>query len=218
MSCLETARFATDMIAILGGTFDPVHNGHLQIATRIFHNLEFSEMHFMPCAVPVHRREPRASIPHRCEMIELAISSHPGFLLNRLEVERDGPSYSIDSLRAMKQKHDDPIVLLLGSDTFNGFVNWKDPDEVLRLARLLICLRPGVVPDTGLFADQWVDSLGAFASKPDGAIFSIEVGANQCSSTEIRRQIASGNYNPDCIHTDVASYIKQHNLYGNTVD
>ena len=175
-------------------------------------------MHFMPCAVPVHRREPMASIPHRCEMIELAISSQQGFLLNRLEVGRDGPSYSIDSLRAMKQKYDEQIVLLLGSDAFNGFVNWKDPDEILSLARLLICHRPGVVPDTGLFAQHRVDSLDAFTSKPDGAILSIEVDANQCSSTEIRRQIATGNYNPDCIHADVASYIKQHNLYGNSVD
>ena len=206
------------MIAILGGTFDPVHNGHLQIATRIFHKLEISEMHFMPCAVPVHRREPMASISHRCEMIELAISACDGFLLNRLEVERTGPSYSVDSLRALKQKYDEQIVLLLGSDAFNGFENWKDPDEILRLAKLVICHRPGVVPDAALFAEQWVDSLDAFSLQPDGAILSIEVDANQCSSTEVRRQIASGNCNSDCIHPDVASYIKQHNLYGNTVD
>ena len=175
-------------------------------------------MHFMPCAIPVHRREPVASIPHRCQMIELAISSHQGFLLNRLEAERDGPSYSIDSLRAMKQKYDEHIVLLLGSDAFNGFESWKNPDAILCLARLVICHRPGSVPDAGLYSSQWVDSLDAFSLKPDGAILSIEVDANQCSSTEIRQQIANGIYNPACIHPDVTSYIKQHNLYGNSVD
>jgi nicotinate-nucleotide adenylyltransferase len=175
-------------------------------------------MHFMPCAVPVHRREPMSSIAHRCEMIELAISSQNRFILNRLEVERDGPSFSIDSLRAMKLKYDDQIVLLLGSDAFNSFENWKDPDEILRLAGLVVCHRPGVFPDADLFVEHRVDSVDRFSSKPDGAILSIEVDANQCSSTEIRRQIASGKYNPACIHSDVASYIKQHNLYGNSVD
>ena len=218
MSCLETARFATDMIAILGGTFDPIHNGHIQIATRIFQEMEISEMHFMPCAVPVHRRAPMSSIVHRCEMIELAISSQDRFVLNRLEVERDGPSFSIDSLRTMKLKYNDQIVMLLGSDAFNNFENWKDPDEILRLAGLVVCHRPGVVPDADLFVEHRVDSVDRFSSKPDGAILSIEVDANQCSSTEIRRQIASGKYNSACIHSDVASYIKQHNLYGNSVD
>ena len=93
------------MIGILGGTFDPIHLGHLHIASQVATRLDLQQIQFMPCAQPVHRDGPRASAAQRCCMIELAIDDQPAFVLNTLEVERGGPSYSIDSLREIRRQN-----------------------------------------------------------------------------------------------------------------
>ena len=91
------------MIGILGGTFDPIHRGHLHIATQISAQLGLQQMQLMPCALPVHRDQPHASPEQRCAMIELAIEGHAELALNTIELERKGPYYSVDSLREMRR-------------------------------------------------------------------------------------------------------------------
>ena len=103
------------MIGILGGTFDPIHNGHLHIATQVSARLRLEQMQFMPCALPVHRDRPQASTADRCAMINLAIAGISNFALNTLELERGGPSYTIDSLRRMHRHTDSILVLVLGA-------------------------------------------------------------------------------------------------------
>lgn len=206
------------MIGILGGTFDPVHRGHLHVATQLLARLQLERLQFMPCAQPVHRDPPHATPEQRRAMIELAIGQHPGLELNPLELERGGPSYSVDSLHAIRREEGTGLALILGSDAFNGFARWKQPREILRLAHLVICHRPGSRPDPALFAEARVDSAAELRARPAGGILLLEIDANDCASSTIRASLAAGEDRSDCLDPGVAAYIKQHQLYEDSGD
>ena len=204
---------ASSIIGIRGGTFDPVHRGHLHVAFQVLTLLGPAEIQFMPCAQPVHRDSPRASGEHRCAMLETAIAGHPRFRVNPLEIERGGPSYSIDSLRQLRARSDAPLALILGSDAFNGLASWKDPDQVLELAHLVVCHRPGAPLDVDLYRERRVLSASDLEQRPAGSILVLEIDANHCASSDLRRRIAAGEATDDCLAAGVAEYIRQHHLY-----
>jgi nicotinate-nucleotide adenylyltransferase len=201
------------LIGILGGTFDPIHNGHIHIATEVHTRLRLAQLQLMPCALPVHRDLPQVSAQHRTAMIGLAIDEQPGFLLNPLELDRDGPSYSIESLRQIRQQEGSALVLVLGADAFNGFDGWKQPQEILRLANVVVCCRPGYQLDQTNFDDWRVDSVREFSSRTVGAILTLEVDAIDCSSSAVRASLNSGTTSRQYLHPAVADYINEHNLY-----
>ena len=201
------------MIGILGGTFDPIHNGHIHIATEVYTRLGLAQLQFMPCALPVHRNLPQVSAQHRCAMIGLAIDEQPAFVLNSLELDRDGPSYSIDSLRQIRLQDDSILVLVLGADAFNGFDSWKQPHEILRLANIAVCCRPGYEPDQAIFDDYRVNSVRDFSTRKTGAILTLEVDAIDCSSSAVRTSLNTGTTPRQNLHPAVADYIDEHNLY-----
>ena len=206
------------MIAILGGTFDPIHQGHIHIATRVLEQTPVEQVHFMPCSKPVHRNLPQASAEQRCNMIELEIADRPEFVLNRVEIERGGPSYSIDSLRDLYQRGFTRLALILGSDSFAGFPAWKDPHEILRLANLIVCHRPGDESEPAGFEDQQVESVEQIETRAAGAILMLDVDAPDCASSVLRRQIADGESTGDCLGSAVAQYIDQTGLYRSACD
>jgi nicotinate-nucleotide adenylyltransferase len=216
------------MIGILGGTFDPIHLGHLHIASQVMTRLGLQQLQFMPCAQPVHRDGPRASAAQRCSMIELAIEEQPAFVLNTLEVERGGPSYSIDSLREIRrqnrrlqdtQRQDrQSLVLILGADAFNGFANWKSPEQILEIAHLVVCGRPGFEIDNAIFGDHRVETCGEIASSHAGGILALTVDAIDCSSSGVRTALEMGNTPRQYLTTKVADYIDEHNLYRKPCD
>ena len=201
------------MIGIFGGTFDPIHNGHTHIARAAASVLRLGQMHFVPCAQPVHRAPPRATVEQRCAMIDLAIADEPLMQLNRLEVERGGPSYTVDTLREFRRRHERGLVLLLGADAFNGFESWKHPDEVLRLANLVICIRPGTEVDRECYADRRVQTAEDLLRHPAGAILVLEVEAPDCSSSGVRAALDNGEIPLYCLHPAVADYIRQQRIY-----
>ncbi len=201
------------MIGILGGTFDPIHNGHLHIATQVYQRLELEQLQFMPCALPVHRGAPRADAAERCRMIELALEDQPQFVLNRLEIDRQGPSYTIDSLREIHRHQPLQLALLLGSDAFNGFGSWKQPRQILELAHLVVCVRPGIEIDDGLFAEHRADSIDDLLAAASGRILLLEVDAPDCSSSEVRAALARGDIPRRWLPAAVADYIETHQLY-----
>ena len=201
------------MIGILGGTFDPVHNGHLHIAREALRRLRLDHVQFMPCALPVHRGTPGASARQRCEMLELALADEPRMVLNRLEIDRGGPSYTVDSLREIARHSGARLVLLMGGDAFNGFDSWKAPDEILRLANIAVCHRPGVGVDADLFADNRVISADELEASRAGAILVLEVDAPDCSSSSVRGTLAQGQLPRRCLHPGVAAFIEKHQLY-----
>ncbi len=206
------------MIGILGGTFDPIHNGHLHIATQACARVSLRQLRFMPCALPVHRGEPHASAAQRCDMIELALEECPEFFLETAEIDRNGPSYMVDSLHEFHRRGETGLLLLLGSDAFNGFGEWKQPRQILELASLLICARPGIETDSSLFAEYRVDSVEALSRRPAGAILTLEVDAPDCSSSEVRAALLAGDIPRDWLPPAVADYIQTHNLYRSTGD
>lgn len=206
------------MIGILGGTFDPIHNGHLQIATQALARLQLQQVQFMPCALPVHRDQPRATAQQRCDMIESVLAEHPEFILNTLEIERDGPSYTIDSLREIRRRSAATLLLLLGSDAFNGFADWKQPREILELAHLVVCLRPGVSVDPTLFPEYRIESVGQLSRQSTGAILPLEVDAIDCSSSAVRAALQTDAIPRQWLPSGVADYIQTHHLYRSSGD
>jgi nicotinate-nucleotide adenylyltransferase len=201
------------MTGILGGTFDPVHLGHLHIASQVVQLLGLQQLQFMPCAQPVHRDLPHASNEQRCRMIELALRGCETMRLNRLELERDGPSYSVDSLREMRQQTSSGLLLVLGADAFNGFGSWKAPSEILSLAHLVVCGRPGFSIDTTLFAEHQVGSALELLKRDAGAILPLPIEAMDCSSSLVRAELLRGNTPRQYLPAAVADYIDEHNLY-----
>ena len=210
------------MIGILGGTFDPIHLGHLHISRRVLNRLSLDQVHFMPCAIPVHRSSPSASADARCAMIELAIGDEPGFVLDRVELMRDGPSFTVDSLATLRQKDlpgaDTPMALILGTDAFNGFDRWKSPERILELAHLVICARPGSEVRADLFPQQRVDSPEDLAAGASGGILVLEVDAPDCASSRIRAALGQGGDTEQWLLPEVREYIDQHQLYRNGRD
>jgi nicotinate-nucleotide adenylyltransferase len=211
------------MTGILGGTFDPIHLGHTHIASQVVTRLGLQRLEFMPCALPVHRGSPHASAQHRCEMIELAIKDTPAFSLNRTELQHSGPSYTIDSLRRIRQSAgfqpaEECLVLILGADAFNGFAGWKAPRQILQLAHLVICCRPGYEVDEELFAEHRVATPEQLWERDVGGILMVAVDAPDCSSSMVRGALKQGFAARQYLTAPVADYIDEHKLYRKECD
>lgn len=203
-------------IGILGGTFDPIHNGHLHIARQVFTNLALDEIHFLPCAIPVHREPPKVDEFHRQKMIELAIAGQSGFQLNTAELDRGGQSYMIDTLRRLCQWHQaERFYLVLGADAFSGFHLWKSSDEILELVSLVICRRPGIDFKWASYLEHRIETPSELKQKMYGCILSLEIEQTPCASSQIRQQILNGNHNQaaECLPNAVLDYIMSNQLY-----
>jgi len=201
------------MIGVLGGTFDPIHNGHLALARQVIAALPLQQLQLMPCAIPVHKKLPATAPQDRRRMIELAIEEEPRLVVNHLELDRGGPSYTVDSLMALQRQLGATLVLILGADTFNGFSDWHRPSEILSMCHLVVCARPGVTMDRHLFAEHWSDSLNGLISTESGVIYQLEIAECDCSSSEVRESLMVGKSPETCLNPAVAEYIAGHNLY-----
>ena len=132
------------MIGILGGTFDPIHLGHLRLAEEVRETLGLRQVRFVPAYQPPHRRAPLASAAHRQAMLECALSDNPDFVLDLCEYQRGGASWMVDTCAALRAKHpDEPLILIMGMDAFNGFTRWREWARILDLVHLAIASRPG---------------------------------------------------------------------------
>jgi nicotinate-nucleotide adenylyltransferase len=203
-------------IGILGGTFDPVHSGHIRIAEQVQSQLVLDEVHFLPCANPVHRDLPQASDTDRVAMIELAIAGHPEFRLNTLELDRGGESYTIDSLRQIRaQSQLDRIFLILGVDAFNLFQSWKSPLEILQIVNLVVCRRPGIELDQSFYAGHRVDSIAVLGDRKSGCILALDIDENTCSSSHVKQQLLAGDHTQaaSCLPETVLNFIVRNHLY-----
>lgn len=202
------------MIGILGGSFDPIHNGHMQLAEQVGLHLDLDEIHFLPCATPVHRDKPRASNADRAQMIELAIAGNKRFRLNTLELDRGGRSYMIDTLRQIRvQNPDDTIILILGVDAFNHFPSWQSPNQILQLAHLVVCRRPGAELDQSSYANQRVNSIQILSEQNHSCILPLEIDENSCSSTQVRQLLEQQNRANRCLPPAVYQFILSNHLY-----
>ncbi len=187
-------------LGILGGTFDPIHNGHLELGKRAKEQFGLDQILFIPAFIPPHKasRHDLTPAPYRYRMVELAIGGHPGFEISPMELNRPDISYTVDTLRLLKEKHPGvELYLILGEDSVAEISSWQEPEEIFKLARLLVAHRKGPCP--------------AAAAQPE--IIWIDMPVCAYSSSEIRRLIREGKPATSMLPQGVEDYIHQMKLY-----
>lgn len=202
------------MIGVFGGTFDPVHNGHLRVALDALELLGLAEVRLIPLAHAVHRNQPETPAELRVAMLEAAVEQRPRLVVDRRELDRTGPSYTVDTLADLRRDFADrPLCLLLGDDAFNGFDQWREPETILAMANLAILARPDARVSDGaqnLFDDHRVKRLDPARS---GQIVTCPVTQLEISSSDIRARCASGRSVDFLVPDPVLRLIEQHSLY-----
>ncbi len=185
-------------IGIFGGTFDPIHYGHLRTAFEMLQALAFDDVRFIPAGDPPHRGVTVAAAKDRFEMVRVAVEGQAGLSIDDRELRRGGPSYSIDTLEAMRTEFpDDSLGLIVGMDAFLGLPGWHRWDELLDYAHIVVAHRPGwKAPDIGPLG-QLLDECGTHRisdlhQKTHGNIHIHAVTQLEISSTEIRELVAAG--------------------------
>jgi nicotinate-nucleotide adenylyltransferase len=206
-------------IGILGGTFDPIHIGHLRMALESYEVLGLAKVHLVPCYEPVHRSLPAASPEDRLAMTVCAADNEPSLYADAREIQRKGPSYTIDTLEEIRQEMPNtPLCLLIGIDALIGFPTWHRFMEILDFAHLIVAYRPSFqMPTTGVLADIVKSRLqhekAYIHANLAGGILTLPMTALEISASEIRKQIAMGR-NPRYLLPDsVYEYIQQHGIY-----
>jgi nicotinate-nucleotide adenylyltransferase len=185
-------------IGIFGGTFDPIHFGHLRTAFELLQSLRLSEVRFMPAGNPPHREQTVADAELRLEMVRAAVEGQPGFTVDDREVRREGPSYSVDTLSALRREYPDrSLCLIVGMDAFLGLPKWRQWRELLELAHVVVAHRPGWrAPSMGplgeLLVDRGTGRINDLHESLAGCIYIHAVTQLEISSTELRKLIAAG--------------------------
>jgi nicotinate-nucleotide adenylyltransferase len=203
-----------DSIGVFGGTFDPIHVAHLAVAEEAAESLGLERILFIPAGEPPHKpaRDITAA-EHRLAMIELAIDGNERFTVDRMEIDRDGPSYTVDTLEALHESRlasgaSAELALVLSADTFLDLMTWREPRRVVELARLVVAPREGY-PDAGpgFLAEHMPD----LAHR---AVF-LDAPRLHLSGSELRRRAATGRSLRYLVPDAVAAYISDHALYRN---
>jgi len=204
----------------MGGTFDPIHFGHLRPALEVCERLSLTQVRFIPCKVPPHRDQPMASPEDRLKMVDLSVKNTPEFQLDDRELRREGASYSVDTLRSLYKEFDEPLVLMLGVDAFQGFNRWKNWRAILEMAHVVISCRPGYkIPKLESWATgRMVESVEELESASAGKLLFMEVTQLAISATDIRRQRLEGLSARYLMPIEVADYITENKLYCDPVD
>ena len=200
-------RAGTGTFGLFGGTFDPIHVGHLAVAEEAADTLGLDTVVFMPTAEPPHKPGRTVTDPaHRLAMVEAAIAGNPRFTASRMEIDRGGPSYTVDTLEGLAA--DPAPFLIISADAFLGLPTWREPSRVLALARLAIAPRDG-------FADATPDFLEAhFPGSSARAVF-LDGPRIHLSASELRARAAAGRSLRYLVPDAVAAYISDHALYLN---
>ena len=212
------------MLEILyGGSFDPVHEGHLAVA-RNARDAVAAEVRLMPAADPPHKGPLHADARQRLAMLELAIDGERGLGIEACELERDGPSYTVDTLRLLRAARvgDRPLAILVGADSFLSLPTWKEWRSLFGLAHIVIAERsgsgfdPSTLPDAlaEVAAGRWARAPDELHRLPCGLILRLDQPLRPESASEVRRRIAGGGDWRPLVPPAVAAYIVENRLYG----
>lgn len=211
------------MIGIFGGTFDPVHFGHLRPALEVKQALGLSEMRLIPAFQPPHREAPVANPGQRLTMLRAAVGNETDLLVDNREMQREGPSYMVDTLTSLREElGDEPLCLVLGSDAFLQLDGWHRWQRILELAHIVVTHRPGwqldvnaVSPELqALWRERQVSDREQLAASPAGKIFSQIVTPLDISATQIRALVAAGQNPRYLVPEPVWNLIRTQGLYG----
>jgi nicotinate-nucleotide adenylyltransferase len=196
---------AKPRVGMMGGTFDPIHVGHLAIADDVREALDLERILFVPAGMPPHKPAGAVtSVAHRLAMVEAAIEDNEAFELSRVEVDRPGPSYTVDTVEALSASFD--VTVILSAETFHELPSWHEPDRLFAAAKVAVVPREGyAAPDPAWLAQ-------AFPGREDRVRY-VEAPHLGVSSTGIRARIAAGRTIRYLVPGAVASYIDAHRLY-----
>ena len=206
-------------MGIFGGTFDPIHYGHLRTAFEMLQALRFDEVRFMPCGSPPHRGAPIADAELRLQMVKVATEGQHGFVVDDRELKREGPSYSVDTLTALRGEFPlQPLALIIGMDAFLGLPKWYQWREILQLAHIVVAHRPGWrAPDMGplgeLLADRGTHRIGDMHQAKAGHIYIHDVTQLEIASSDIRELVAAGRDPRFLLPDSVCDVIGQSGCY-----
>jgi nicotinate-nucleotide adenylyltransferase len=206
-------------IAIFGGTFDPIHCGHLQSALELKQRLSLDQLRLLPCHIPPHRQQPGVSSQHRLAMVKLAVEGSD-LQVDDCELQRDVPSYSIDTLQLLRQQLGQQLSLIwvMGADAFASFDSWHRWQDFLSLAHIVVMARPGEqLPTAGplaeLLAKHRADSHELLQQHSAGLIRCETLTPYPISATAIRQSLAHQQAVDELLPAAVINYIQQHQLY-----
>lgn len=201
---------------IFGGTFNPVHLGHLNAAVQVLHKLDLDEIIFMPVYIPPHKKSKNlASSEDRINMLSMAVKNKERFCVSDIEVRRKGKSYTIDTLEFLKNKIKNEIYFIMGSDSFLSFQTWHRWRDILKISNLAVVYRPNFFyTDTGLFDEGFYwKSENCISHKEYNDIFFIDVKGFDVSSTDVRNYIKNNKDLSSYVGDNIAEYIEKKGLY-----
>src|SRR5574340_95335 len=211
-------------IGILGGTFDPIHFGHLRLAEEMLELANLRQIRFIPTGIPPHRAAPQVSAQHRNTMVRLAITDQPAFVLDDREVRRATPCYTVDTLRELRAELGEaqPLCLLMGGDAFLQLHTWHEWEQLFELAHIVVGYRPGftleerthsATPPLRQHYQQRLCTVEALSQQPCGGVTELAIPKLEISATDIRCRVAEGRTIRYLLPNAVADYIHQHHLY-----
>lgn len=195
-------------VGIIGGTFDPIHYGHLIIAEEARVKVGLVKVIFIPAGNPPHKlRRPFSPAHHRYKMVELAIASNPYFEVSPIEVNRPGPSYSVDTVAMLRKEMGPEVELyfIMGVDSLAGILTWHKPEELIKLCKIIAVNRPGYGVD--------IEALDSIIPGIKSQVIFIKAPEIGISSTEIQERVREGLPIRYLVPPEVEQYIYQHNLY-----
>jgi nicotinate-nucleotide adenylyltransferase len=191
-----------DLIGVFGGTFDPIHLGHLRTAYEILHRLDLAEVRFVPCRIPHDGKSPVAPTDLRLRMIREAVASESGFVVDERELDRqvnhEEPSYSIDTLESFRDEFPDrSFALIVGMDAFLGFTSWHRWEAILETANVIVARRPGSAASASseidaLLSRHGTEAVGDLRNEAAGRILVHTVTQLEVSSSAIREMVREG--------------------------
>ena len=207
---LDHGRLAR-LIGIVGGTFDPVHYGHLRPVHHLSQEMGFSKVHYVLAARPPHRDPPVASITHRFEMLSLALGAYPEFVADDQEIRRPGPSFTLWTVRQLKQRYgSESLCLIMGLDAYLSIHLWYRWQDLVALVNIVVLSRQGWSPNSSAQGNNVED----LHSKGSGVVVFAQSLELPITATEVRRKLNNGNDVGNEVPANVLEYIQKNKLYG----
>jgi nicotinate-nucleotide adenylyltransferase len=193
-------------LGLFGGTFDPIHLGHLILAEQCREACALDRVWFIVAGAPPHKLGGRTAIAHRLEMVRIAIAGHPAFEVSEIEAQSPGPHYSVETLEAIhRDLPDAELFFLIGADSLADLPHWRQPDRIARLANVVVVNRPGIDPPEGM---PWPDF------GPDAKLLrSVTIPPIGIASHDLRRRLVEGRSVRYLVPRGVEAYIEAHAIY-----
>ncbi|BBN82416.1 putative nicotinate-nucleotide adenylyltransferase [Pseudoalteromonas sp. A25] len=207
------------MIALFGGTFDPTHLGHINMAEQCVNELNLDKLNFLPCAMPVHKAQPGITDSHRLAMLTLATRHNAKFSIDHRELLRQGPSYSLLSLQECRAAAPHtPLLFLMGMDSFNSLPSWYQWQDIIQLCHIVVYQRPGETlastPQIAQYlAQARTSERDLLAQKQGGLCYFLAGDTFDAASSDIRKRIKNRENTEHLLDNEVRDYIDENHLY-----